>query len=120
MEPQLMLKTSSSLFAIAALGGVVMAVIRFRGTPHPPSWLAMLHGLLAAAGLTLLAYAVATMSVPSLAVIALALFVAAALGGVILNLNYHLRGEPLPIWLVVVHAAVAVLAFCALLLATFR
>lgn len=120
MEPLLMLKTSCVLFALAAAGGIVMALIRFGGRPHPPSWLAMLHGLLAAAGLTLLAYASATTAVPSLAIIALALFAGAALGGIVLNLAYHLRGIALPIWLVVAHALVAVAGFGALFMASFR
>jgi hypothetical protein len=112
-----MLQTSSALFAIAALGGIAMAVIRFGGKPHPPSWLAMVHGFLAAAGLTLLAYAVVAASVPTLAVVALVLIAVAALGGIVLNLHFHLREVALPIWLVVVHALVAVLGFAALLMA---
>jgi hypothetical protein len=43
MEPNLMLKASAALFAVAAAGGAVMAVLRFSGKPHPPSWHAMLH-----------------------------------------------------------------------------
>jgi uncharacterized membrane protein HdeD (DUF308 family) len=119
MEPRLILQTSTVLFGIAAAGGIVMALLRFSGKPHPPSWLAMLHGFLAAAGMTLLAYAVATMPVPSLAIIALLLFAAAAVGGVVLNLHFHLRGIALPIWLTVVHALVALAGFGALLLAAF-
>jgi len=117
MEPDLMLKTSCVLIALAAVGGLVMAIQRFSGTPRPPSWLAMLHGFIAAAGLTLLAYAVATMAVTSLAIVALVLFLLAALGGVVLNLRFHLHDQPLPIWLVVIHACVAVLGFGSLLLA---
>jgi len=119
MDPLTMLRTSSVLFAITALGGVVMAVIRFSGKPHPPSWLAMVHGLLAGAGLTLLAYAYFAASVPTFAALALLLFVIAALGGVALNLGYHLKDMALPIWLVVVHAAVAVVAFLLLVLAAW-
>jgi hypothetical protein len=119
MEPTLILQTSTVLFAIAALGGVVMAAIRFSGKPSPPSWLAMLHGFLAAAALTLLIYAAATMSVPHLALLAAVLFVVAALGGVVLNLGYHLGGAPLPKWLVLVHAAVAVVGFVCMLIVSF-
>lgn len=116
MDPSLMLRTSSILFAVTAVGGLVMAVIRFGGKPHPPSWLAMVHGLLAGAGLTLLAYAYFAASIPAFAAWALFLFVVAALGGVALNLGYHLKEMPLPIWLVVIHAAVAVVAFLLLAL----
>jgi len=119
MEPVLILKTSCVLLALAAIAGVLMAVIRFGGKPHPPSWSAMLHGFIAAAGLTLLAYACATTTVPRLAFAALALFLLAALGGVVLNLRFHLRDVALPIWLMVMHAVVAVLGFLCLLLAAF-
>lgn len=119
MEPTLILQTSTVLFAIAALGGAVMAIIRFGGKPHPPSWLAMLHGLLAAAALTLLIYAALTMQVPRLAVLASVLFVVAALGGGVLNLRFHLGGAPLPKWLVLVHAAVAVVGFGCMLIVSF-
>ena len=117
MDASLMLRTSAVLFAIAALGGLVMAAIRFGGKPTPPSWLAMMHGLLAGAGLTLLAYAYFTATVPAYAALALLLFVIAALGGVVLNLGYHLKAMALPIWLVIVHAAIAVVGFILLALA---
>ena len=74
MEPFQMLQVATYLFGIAALGGAAMGLIRFTSGGNPPSWLAMLHGFLAGAGLTLLAYAVATMEVPAFASIALLLF----------------------------------------------
>lgn len=119
MEPFQMLQVSTYLFGIAALGGVAMGVIRFTSGGNPPSWLAMLHGFLAGAGLTLLAYAVVTMDVPELAFVSLLLFAIGAAGGIILNLHYHLREIPLPKWLVVVHAGVAVVAFILLCIAAF-
>ena len=51
MEPNLVMRTSAVLFAVAALGGIFMAGIRFSGKPHPPTWLAMLQGFLSAAAL---------------------------------------------------------------------
>jgi hypothetical protein len=119
MDPSLMLRTSAVLFAIAAVGGLVMAAIRFGGKPTPPSWLAMLHGLLAGAGLTLLAYAYCTATVPALAAWALLLFLIAGAGGVALNLGFHLKAMALPIWLVVVHAAIAVVGFVLLAIAAW-
>lgn len=119
MEPFLMLQVATYLFGIAGLGGVVMAIIRFGSGNNPPSWLAMLHGFLAAAGLTLLAYAVATMEVPANAFLALILFLAGAAGGIVLNLAYHLRGAPLPKWLVGVHGVITVVALVLLYLAAF-
>lgn len=119
MEPQLILQTSAVLLLIAALGGAAMAVIRFSGKPQPPTWLAMLHGFLAAAALTLLIYAAATVGLPALANIAIVLFVVAAAGGAFLNLNYHWKLLPLPKSIVLVHAAIAVVGFLLLLVSIF-
>ena len=115
MEPHLILVTSALLLAVAAVGGATMAVIRFSGKPQPPTWLAMLHGFLSAAAVTLLAYATFTVGLPLLANVALVLFLIAAAGGVVLNLNYHWKLLPLPKALIVVHAAAAVLGFLLLL-----
>jgi hypothetical protein len=106
------------LFALAAVGGVILAVIRFRGQPYPPLGLALVHGAAAAAGLVALIVAVAPGTAPSLATTALVLFLIAAGGGFVLFFN-HLRKIALPIWLVVVHALAAVVAFLILLVATF-
>jgi uncharacterized membrane protein HdeD (DUF308 family) len=119
MEPNLILQTCVALLAISAVGGIVMATIRFSGKPHPPTWLAMLHGFLSASALTLLIYAALTVGLPPLALTATVLFVLAALGGVTMNLNYHWKGLPLPKWLVVVHAGIAVVGFVCLLVAAW-
>ena len=114
-----MLHTATLLFLLTALGGLVMAGIRFAGKRNPPAWLAMLHGLLAASGLTLLAYSVFTGPVPSLAIVALVLFLAAAGGGAVLSLVYKWRQRLLPSWLVAVHALAAVAGFLSLLGASY-
>ena len=114
-----MLHTATLLFLLAALGGLVMAGIRFARKHNPPAWLAMLHGLLAASGLTLLAYSVFTEPVPPLATAALALFVLAAGGGAVLSLAYKWRQRLLPGWLVTAHAILAVSGFLSLLMATY-
>jgi hypothetical protein len=119
MDSQAMLQTAACLFALAALGGLVMAGIRFGGKRNPPVWLTMGHGLLAASALTLVAYATFVLGVPSLAKLALGLFVVAALGGAIMNLNYQWKQRPLPAGLLIVHALVAVAAFALLLAASF-
>ena len=119
MEPVLIMKTASSLLAIAALAGLTMAGIRFGGKPQPPIWLAMLHGFLAAAAVTLLLYAYFTVGLPALACWALLLFLIAAAGGAFLNLNYHWKMLPLPKGLIVGHAGVAVAGFALLLAATW-
>ena len=119
MEPVLIMKTASVLLAIAVLGGLTMAVIRFRGKPQPPTWLAMLHGLLSAAAVTLLAYAYFTVGLPALASWALLLFLIAAAGGAFLNLNYHWKMLPLPKGIIVGHAGIAAVGFALLLAATW-
>ena len=110
--------TSTILLAITAAGGLVMAGI-FKGNQHPPTWLAMLHGFLAAAAVTLLLYAAATVGLPGMALTALVLFLVAAAGGAVLNLNYHWKQLPLPRWLIIVHALAAVAGFLLLLAATW-
>jgi len=119
MDAMMMLKVSAALFAISAVGGLVMASIRLMNKVNPPAWLAMLHGLMAASGLTLLAYATFAATVPALAMYALCLFVVAALGGLLLNLGYQWRNLPLPVGLMVLHALVAVAGFVLLLLVVF-
>ena len=115
MEPYTMMRISAALFGAAALGGLLMAGIRFSGVPRPPAWLAMGHGLVAAAGLTLLIYAATIVGVPSMAQLALGLLVIAAMGGVTMNLLFHWKLRPLPIPLMIIHALLAVAGFSLLL-----
>ena len=117
MEGALMMKTSLVLLTITALGGVVMAIIRFGSNANPPSWLAMLHGLLAGSALTLLLYAYFTTGLPALACWALLIFLIAAVGGAFLNLGHHAKALPLPKAIVLVHGVAAVVGYVLLLLA---
>ena len=119
MDAMTMLQTSATLFAVTALGGLLMAGIRFGGKRNPPAWLAMLHGLLASAGLTLLVYAVCSTDTPSGASVAALLFLVAAGGGAVLSLAYKWKQILLPAWLVIVHATAAVAGFLLLLMAAF-
>lgn len=111
MDAVTMMKTATILLALTAVGGLLMAVIRFSGADRPPSWIAMLHGLLAGAGLTLLLYAGLTAGMPQLAWIGVLLLAAAALGGIYLNLAFHAKLLPIPKNIVVVHALLAVAGF---------
>ena len=118
MNPTLLLQASAWLLVVTAAGGLVMAFIRFgREGSNPPAWLAMLHGFLAAAGVTLLSFAALTVGVPGMALAGLALLLLAVGGGVVMNLGYHLKNVPLPKWLVGVHAALAVGGLAMVLLA---
>jgi hypothetical protein len=106
------------LLAIAALGGVVMAAMRFGGRELPPMALAVVHGLFAASGLVALILAVVNTSASTLAWVAAVGFVIAALGGFTLFAS-HLRGKALPVNYVVIHGAGAVISFAILLAAIF-
>lgn len=120
MEPNLSMQTAAVLLGISALGGLLMAGMRFSGRAYPPAALAMLHGLLSGGALTLLIYAYFTVGLPMYAAVATLLFAIAALGGVTLNLGYHWNHQPLPKWLVAVHALVAVAGYGLLLAAIWK
>ena len=120
MERYTAMYTAAVLLGIGAVGGLIMALIRFSGAPRPPSSLAMGHGLLGAAGLTLLIYIWAVLGISSLAQLATAVLVIAAAGGAYINLRYHSKLQALPIPWVLAHAAIAVVGFVLLLLAISR
>ncbi|HEU4597729.1 MAG TPA: hypothetical protein VFS10_21560 [Pyrinomonadaceae bacterium] len=107
------------LFAVAALGGVALAAMRFGGRELPPMALALVHGLFAASGLVALILAVVNSNASTLAWVALVGFVVAALGGFML-FSYHLRRQALPVNYVVIHGAGAVISFVILLAAIFN
>ena len=104
------------LFAIAALGGVIMALIRFSGRDYPPMALAIIHLLFAAAGIIALLAVVFAPGVAVLAKIALILFILAAIGGFVMLFGYHVKSRPLPIFYVIIHGLVAVIAFVLLII----
>jgi hypothetical protein len=110
------MQTAAILLAVAALGGLTMAVIRLRGTPQPPTWLALVHGAVAATGLGMLIYQAVTTGVPQLAQYAIGVFVLAALGGSVLFFGFHLAKKALPIPFVIGHGLIAVTGFVMLLL----
>ena len=119
MEAIRMLQIATYLFVLTALGGIAMGWVRFSLHKNPASWLAMAHGFLAAAGVTLLAYAVFVLNAPGMALVSLLLFLGGSVGGVVLNLYYHLKDQLLPKGIVVAHAVIAVVAFVLLYMAAF-
>jgi hypothetical protein len=108
MDVHTMLRTAVVLLALTGAGGLLLAGIRFSGRPRPPTWIAMLHGLLAGGGLTLLLYAGFAGAMPGGAWAGLVLLGVAAVGGLVLNLHYHWNRLELPAWLILTHAAIAV------------
>lgn len=119
MDAGTMLETSVALFATAAAGGLLMAGIRFTRKVNPPAWLAVAHGLLASAGLTLLVFAACTTAIPRLAQIAVVLLLLAATGGLVMNLGYQWKRELLPKTLLAGHALIAVIGLSLLVVATY-
>jgi glucose uptake protein GlcU len=115
-----MIRTAVALLAIGALGGVVMAITRLSKNINPPTWLAMLHGFLAAAAATLLLYAALTVGIPLIANVGLAFLLIAALGGVVLNLKYQWERALIPPGLMVGHAVLAVIGFVLVLLVAWN
>lgn len=109
-----MLNLSAVLFAVAAIGGLVLGVSGLRQR-NLPIWLSLIHGLVAAAGLVTLIIGIVQGTAGSLLITSLVLFIIAALGGFVL-FSYHLRGKAHPKDLIVIHALVAVIAYVLLLI----
>lgn len=108
-----MLLYSIIIFAVAAVGGVVLASKVLTGKFAP--WaLSIVHALLGAVGLILLASEVVLGTGAGRLTAALALLVVAALGGFYLA-SLHLRRQIAPQGIVFIHASVAVVGFLTLL-----
>jgi hypothetical protein len=107
------------VLGLAALGGLTMVAIRLGGAPRPPTWLALGHGAIAVIGVVLLAYAAVSPGIPQLAQVALGLIVLAALGGAAIFLLYHLKSLPLPIPMVLGHGLLALAGLTLLLVSLY-
>src|SRR4029453_9803750 len=112
-----MLKIAALLFAIAAVGGLTLAVLHFKKKTLPIP-LALLHGLLGAAGLVSLFLALLATGFSGALALAFVIFLVVALGGFLL-FSFHLRKKPLPNALVIIHGLAAVVAFGILLTGIF-
>jgi hypothetical protein len=108
-----MLIYAIAAFAVAAIGGLILAshVLRDRFAPWA---LSAVHALLGATGLVLLIVLVLQGAAPGRLTAALALLVLAALGGFFVA-SFHLRRRIAPKPAVLVHAGVAVIGFLTLL-----
>jgi hypothetical protein len=113
------MQAAAVILLLAAIGGLTLAVIRLRGAPWPPLWMALGHGVVAATGVGWLIYVAATQGIPIMAQIALGIFVLAALGGAVLLLGFHLRSKPLPVPFVLGHGLIAATGYILLLLTLF-
>ena len=113
-----MLVAAIACFAIAAIGGVVLAFLHL-SRKNAPVGIAVLHGLLAVAGVILLLVGMGQGQASRMLITALVLFLIAAVGGLVL-FTMHLRSRPLPVPLLLIHALVAVAAFLTLLVGVLR
>jgi len=112
-EDREMLSYALIAFAIAAVGGLVLAAHVLRGKFAP--WaLSLVHALLGAAGLVLLIVLLAQGGAPQPLLIGFVLLLVAALGGFFLA-SFHLRAKLPPKAVVGVHAVVAVAGFLTVL-----
>jgi len=115
-----MLKLAVLIFAIGAVGGLILASSVLRG--RLASWgLSLLHAALGATGLVLTAIVVlqGSSDLASIVPIALLILVVAALAGFFLA-SYHARKISPPRPAVVAHAGVAVIGFLLLLGGVFH
>src|SRR5687767_4059799 len=78
VNKELAMQVAAVLLALAALGGTTIVGMRLTGTPRPPTWMPIGHGVIAASGVASLIYAAATETVPTLALVSIGVFVLAA------------------------------------------
>lgn len=108
-----MLTYALIVFAVAAVGGLILASSVLRGRLAP--WaLSVVHALLGATGLVLLIVTVLQGATAGRVTAALGLLVLAALGGFYLA-SIHLQGKVAPKAVVYIHAGIAVAGFLTLL-----
>lgn len=106
------------LFAIAAVGGLTLAIIKFSGKELPWS-IVIGHGVFAASGLVALIVNALQTGQNSLTNVAVILFLITAVGGFTV-LGFHLTKKTQPAPLIIVHGLAAVISFVVLLFAVFK
>lgn len=110
-----MLIAAVVLFAIATIGGLVLASKHMQQQDFPAKT-ALPHGLVSALGLVALIIAAVQRGVHGYLLYALILFVVAALGGFVL-FSLHGKKQPLPKPGLVVHAVAGVVGLVLVILA---
>ena len=113
-----MMTVAIIVLAIAAIGGLLMAMKVLTGK-QAPWFLSIVHALLGATGLILLTLEAVNSDWPGRLSASLALLVFAAVGGFYLA-SYHFRGKISPKGIVLIHAGVAVTGFLLLLTVFFK
>lgn len=108
-----MLTITISVFAIAAIGGLVLAIKVLSGRLAP--WpLGIIHALLGATGLVLLFYQVLIVGSNNRLLFALIILIWAALAGFYL-FSLHFKNIVAPKGTVLIHGGIAVIGFLTLL-----
>ncbi|MBV6271302.1 hypothetical protein KVP09_00015 [Alcaligenaceae bacterium CGII-47] len=108
-----MLTAALLIFALAAIGGLILAAHVLRGKFAP--WaLSLLHALLGAIGLVLLIVMLVQGTVAQQILVGFIILLIAALGGFFLA-SFHLRKQLPPKAVVILHAALAIVGFLTLL-----
>ena len=113
-----MISSAIIVLTITAVGGLLLAAKVLNGK-QAPWFLSIVHALLGATGLVLLAITANNSGWPGQLSASLALLVVAALGGFYLA-SHHLRGTVSPKGIVLIHAGVAVTGFLVLLTVYFQ
>jgi hypothetical protein len=104
------------IFGLAVLGGLTAAMLHLT-RPTVPLWIALIHGMIAAAGLIVLFITAAVQhGFRSVLGASLLLFLLAASVGSVL-FSFHVRRQTLPRILILVHGALAISAYIVLLFA---
>lgn len=113
-----MLTYALVVFAIGAMGGLVLASFVLRGKLAP--WaVSLLHALLGASGLALLTVGLLQGDGGTRAMVALCLLVLAAIGGFFLAGYFHARDRVALKSAVFIHASLAIVGFLTLLVAVY-
>jgi hypothetical protein len=117
MEANVLMQIAVVPLGIAAVASLSNAVMRVNGNPRPPHWLATGYGASAAVGLVLACIAAITVGIPTMAQVALLLFLLAAASDSLLT--RLLRRNRLPMPLAVLRAFLAGVAFVLLLISVY-
>src|SRR5262245_13289251 len=107
--------TAAALFGVTALGGILILVLRLRGAPRPPFWLAWGHGVFAVGGFVSLFQQWQATGLPPLAQWASGVLAAAALGGLSLVGLFHMRQRELPVGMIAGHGLLALIGLALLI-----
>jgi hypothetical protein len=101
-----MLTVAITMFLIAAMGGLTMAIFIFKNR-YPPFFLIGAHGFFALGALGLAVWATGLPGTPSVVVFGIVTIIVGALGGLFL-ISFQFRDEKQPKIVVVLHALAAV------------